>query len=122
MKGAPERIFERATTIFVNGQELEKTEKWETQFNDAYVALGCLGERVLGFADLYLPVDQFPQGKSEGDGCGGGNGGFRAIPGPRLVAVGAAIEGRVGSRCGGVVRLVRAMVGVLRNVVSGDVI
>merc|ERR1719259_1563514 len=62
MKGAPERIFERATTIFVNGQELEKTEKWETQFNDAYVALGCLGERVLGFADLYLPVDQFPQG------------------------------------------------------------
>merc|ERR1719204_763381 len=62
MKGAPERIFERATTIFVNGEELEKTEKWETQFNDAYVALGCLGERVLGFADLYLPVDQFPQG------------------------------------------------------------
>merc|ERR1719414_2618877 len=62
MKGAPERIFERASTIFVNGQELEKTEKWETQFNDAYVALGCLGERVLGFADHYLPVDQFPQG------------------------------------------------------------
>merc|ERR550534_3529964 len=62
MKGAPERIFERATTIFVNGQELEKSEKWETQFNDAYVALGCLGERVLGFADLYLPVEQFPQG------------------------------------------------------------
>jgi len=62
MKGAPERIFERATTIFVNGEELPKTEKWETQFNDAYVALGCLGERVLGFADLYLPVDQFPQG------------------------------------------------------------
>ena len=63
MKGAPERIFERASTIFVNGQELEKTEKWETQFNDAYVALGCLGERVLGFADHYLPVDQFPQGE-----------------------------------------------------------
>lgn len=62
MKGAPERIFERATTIFVNGQELEKTNRWDAQFNEAYAALGSLGERVLGFADLCLPEDQFPQG------------------------------------------------------------
>jgi len=62
MKGAPERIFDRATTIFVNGEEHPKSEKWETQFNDAYVALGCLGERVLGFADLHLPADEFPLG------------------------------------------------------------
>ena len=63
MKGAPERIFERASTIFVNGQELEKTNRWDAQFNEAYAALGSLGERVLGFADLCLPEDQFPQGR-----------------------------------------------------------
>merc|ERR1719383_906703 len=62
MKGAPERIFDRSTTIFVNGEELKKDSHWDHQFNEAYVALGCLGERVLGFADLYLPVDQYPQG------------------------------------------------------------
>ena len=65
MKGAPERIIERSSTIIVKGQELKITEQWETQFNEAYFALGSLGERVLGFADLYLPEDQFPQGRGD---------------------------------------------------------
>ena len=48
MKGAPERILDRCKTIFVNGEEQEMTEEWREAFNNAYMELGGLGERVLG--------------------------------------------------------------------------
>ena len=32
------------------------------QFSDAYLTLGGMGERVLGFCHCYLPADQYPQG------------------------------------------------------------
>lgn len=48
MKGAPERILERSSTIFVNGQEEEMTDYWKNAFNLAYLELGSMGERVLG--------------------------------------------------------------------------
>ena len=48
MKGAPERILDRCSTILVEGKELELTEEWRTKFNDAYMVLGGFGERVLG--------------------------------------------------------------------------
>ena len=35
---------------------------WRGAFNSAYLELGGLGERVLGFCDLRLPVNQFPRG------------------------------------------------------------
>jgi sodium/potassium-transporting ATPase subunit alpha len=62
MKGAPERIFSRCSTILINGEEQEITEDWEESFNNAYLELGGLGERVLGFCDLELPAEQYPPG------------------------------------------------------------
>jgi sodium/potassium-transporting ATPase subunit alpha len=60
MKGAPERIIDRSSTILINGQEQELNEEWREAFNQAYLELGGLGERVLGFCDFLLPDDQFP--------------------------------------------------------------
>ena len=33
MKGAPERILDRCTTILINGEEQEVTEEWRSAFN-----------------------------------------------------------------------------------------
>ncbi|XP_014681357.1 PREDICTED: sodium/potassium-transporting ATPase subunit alpha-like [Priapulus caudatus] len=62
MKGAPERIFDRCSTIFVDGQDLLIDAEWKNAFEDAYLELGGLGERVLGFCDYYLPLDKYPEG------------------------------------------------------------
>nr|CAD7440082.1 unnamed protein product [Timema bartmani] len=62
MKGAPERILEKCSTIYINGQEQPLDADMKESFNDAYLELGGLGERVLGFCDLMLPQDKFPKG------------------------------------------------------------
>ncbi|KAJ8316053.1 hypothetical protein KUTeg_006232 [Tegillarca granosa] len=62
MKGAPERILDRCSSILMNGKELPMDDTFRDAFNTAYLELGGLGERVLGFCDFYLPVDQFPPG------------------------------------------------------------
>lgn len=62
MKGAPERILDRCSTILIDGKELEMTEEWRDAFNHAYLELGGLGERVLGFCEYILPADKFPRG------------------------------------------------------------
>jgi len=62
MKGAPERILERCNRILINGQELVVDEKWKAAYNSAYLELGGLGERVLGFCDYNLPPENFPPG------------------------------------------------------------
>ena len=48
MKGAPERILDRCSTILIDGKEQELTDEWRNAFNDAYLVLGGFGERVLG--------------------------------------------------------------------------
>lgn len=62
MKGAPERILERCSTIFLNGKEKLMDEEMKEAFNNAYLELGGLGERVLGFCDVMLPSDKYPNG------------------------------------------------------------
>merc|ERR1712106_823437 len=62
MKGAPERILERCSTIVVNGKELPMSDQWKNSFETAYMELGGLGERVLGFCDFVLPKDEYPTG------------------------------------------------------------
>ncbi|OXU26342.1 hypothetical protein TSAR_006877 [Trichomalopsis sarcophagae] len=62
MKGAPERILDRCTTIFIGGKEKVLDEEMKEAFNNAYLELGGLGERVLGFCDFVLPSDKFPVG------------------------------------------------------------
>ncbi|KAM9604690.1 potassium-transporting ATPase alpha chain 2 [Trichechus inunguis] len=61
MKGAPERILEKCSTIMINGQEQPLDESTAKAFHTAYMELGGLGERVLGFCHLYLPADEFPE-------------------------------------------------------------
>merc|ERR1711902_372892 len=62
MKGAPERIVDRCSSIVVEGRELPLTEEWRNAFEAAYMELGGLGERVLGFCDFMLPADKYPTG------------------------------------------------------------
>jgi len=62
MKGAPERILDRCSTILVNGREETLDDAWKEKFNSAYMELGGLGERVLGFCEMELPTSKFPQG------------------------------------------------------------
>ncbi|XP_069976691.1 sodium/potassium-transporting ATPase subunit alpha isoform X4 [Penaeus vannamei] len=62
MKGAPERILERCSTIYINGEEKALDEEMKEAFNNAYLELGGLGERVLGFCDYMLPTDKYPLG------------------------------------------------------------
>jgi len=62
MKGAPERILDRCSTIIVNGKEMPMTQEWKNAFETAYMELGGLGERVLGFCDFILPKDKYPTG------------------------------------------------------------
>ena len=61
MKGAPERIIDCCSTILVGGQELEMNPSWKKTINAAYLHLGGMGERVLGFCDCQLDGDRFPK-------------------------------------------------------------
>nr|AAI62215.1 Atp1a1a.5 protein [Danio rerio]AAI62231.1 Atp1a1a.5 protein [Danio rerio] len=62
MKGAPERILDRCSTILIEGKEHPLDDEMKEDFQNAYVQLGGLGERVLGFCHFGLPDDQFPEG------------------------------------------------------------
>merc|ERR1712055_436432 len=62
MKGAPERILERCSTIVVDVREMPLNDEWKQAFETAYMELGGLGERVLGFCDFMLPADKYPVG------------------------------------------------------------
>uniref|UniRef100_A0A2K6FE35 Sodium/potassium-transporting ATPase subunit alpha n=1 Tax=Propithecus coquereli TaxID=379532 RepID=A0A2K6FE35_PROCO len=62
MKGAPERILDRCSSILLHGKEQPLDEELKDAFQNAYLELGGLGERVLGFCHLFLPDEQFPEG------------------------------------------------------------
>ncbi|KAG8430256.1 hypothetical protein GDO86_018148 [Hymenochirus boettgeri] len=62
MKGAPERILERCTTIMIAGQEWPLDNEMKENFQHAYMSLGGLGERVLGFCQLLLPSSVYGPG------------------------------------------------------------
>ena len=62
MKGAPERILDRCSTIVINGKEEPLNDHWKERFNTAYMDLGGRGERVLGFCDTLLDAEKFPKG------------------------------------------------------------
>ncbi|CAL8290978.1 unnamed protein product [Lota lota] len=59
MKGAPERILDRCSTILIQGKEQPLDEELKESFQNAYEELGGLGERVLGFCHYNLPDEQF---------------------------------------------------------------
>merc|ERR1719220_694929 len=62
MKGAPERILDRCDTIRINGEVEKMTAQRKEEFETAYETLGGLGERVLGFAHMWMDPEQFPYG------------------------------------------------------------
>merc|ERR1711971_467867 len=62
MKGAPERILDLRSTIFINGEEKPMDQHWRDRFQRAYEELGGMGERVLGFCDFRLSTNEFPRG------------------------------------------------------------
>ncbi|XP_075695100.1 potassium-transporting ATPase alpha chain 2-like [Rhinoderma darwinii] len=62
MKGAPERILDRCSTIMIGGEELPLDSEMKEDFQIAYMALGSLGERVLGFCQLMLPASDYGPG------------------------------------------------------------
>ncbi|CAB4053963.1 ATP1A [Lepeophtheirus salmonis] len=39
-----------------------KDQEWKDKYHQAYIKLGGLGERVLGFCDLNLPLEKYPIG------------------------------------------------------------
>eukprot|EP00026_Physarum_polycephalum_P002213 Phypoly_transcript_02218.p1 GENE.Phypoly_transcript_02218~~Phypoly_transcript_02218.p1 ORF type:complete len:907 (+),score=138.68 Phypoly_transcript_02218:374-2722(+) len=59
LKGAPEIVFEKCSHILINGQEVPIDSRWRSAFQIAYESLGGMGERVLGFAELYLDESRF---------------------------------------------------------------
>jgi sodium/potassium-transporting ATPase subunit alpha len=50
--------------MLLNGQEIPMNDQLRAEFNDAYLTLGGMGERVLGFCQLFLPLDKYPKGYS----------------------------------------------------------
>merc|ERR1711970_851819 len=62
MKGAPERILERCSYIVNKGSVDKMNDSWEKNFNDAYMTLGGMGERVLGFCHCWLDKEKYPMG------------------------------------------------------------
>eukprot|EP01088_Endostelium_zonatum_P006102 TRINITY_DN18209_c0_g1_i1.p1 TRINITY_DN18209_c0_g1~~TRINITY_DN18209_c0_g1_i1.p1 ORF type:complete len:1118 (-),score=288.13 TRINITY_DN18209_c0_g1_i1:70-3423(-) len=59
LKGAPERVISRCGKIMINGEEVELTEEYKNKFQAAYDMLGGQGERVLGFAHLWLDPEEY---------------------------------------------------------------
>ncbi|XP_072281762.1 potassium-transporting ATPase alpha chain 2-like [Pyxicephalus adspersus] len=62
MKGAPERILDRCSSIMIGGQEWPLDDEMKEHFQKAYLSLGSLGERVLGFCQLLLPSTTYGPG------------------------------------------------------------
>lgn len=49
MKGAPERILDRCSTYHMAGKDWDVDADFEKKYNKAYLTMGGLGERVLGW-------------------------------------------------------------------------
>ncbi|XP_067909988.1 potassium-transporting ATPase alpha chain 2-like [Heterodontus francisci] len=60
MKGAPEHILESCSTIMLQGREVPLDDGEIDVIQKAYIELGGLGERVLGFCHQYLPKEKYP--------------------------------------------------------------
>lgn len=50
------------THVLQNGIPVPRDEVWNQKFREANERFGKNGERVLGFAQLHLPLDKYPKG------------------------------------------------------------
>ncbi|KAF9939853.1 hypothetical protein BGZ75_003130 [Mortierella antarctica] len=60
MKGAPERILRLCSTILINNEAVPLTEEHSKAYGDMYTLMASKGHRVLAFAQMLLPRDQYP--------------------------------------------------------------
>ncbi|KXN64943.1 hypothetical protein CONCODRAFT_44889, partial [Conidiobolus coronatus NRRL 28638] len=61
LKGAPERVLRLCSSILIDGQVHELTEDHKVKFQETYEYMAGQGHRVLAFAQLWLPRDQYPE-------------------------------------------------------------
>jgi sodium/potassium-transporting ATPase subunit alpha len=61
MKGAPERVLSCCDRMLVNGEERRLNGPLKDAFEEAYLELGGMGERVLGFCDCLMDVEKYPK-------------------------------------------------------------
>ena len=59
MKGAPEIVFKKCTSIMVDGQEKPMSEEYKEEFRKANKVFAKNGERVLGFTMMKFPRNKY---------------------------------------------------------------
>ncbi|KAL4511029.1 hypothetical protein ABPG73_008107 [Tetrahymena malaccensis] len=60
VKGAPEKIWKFCSHVLEGENTVQKTQEWEKKFQQVNKNFGKNGERVLGFAKLHLPREEYP--------------------------------------------------------------
>ncbi|KAF9427269.1 hypothetical protein BGZ94_005220 [Podila epigama] len=60
MKGAPERILRLCSTILINNEAIPLTAEHAKAYDGMYALMASKGHRVLAFAQMLLPRDQYP--------------------------------------------------------------
>ncbi|KAJ3163998.1 hypothetical protein HK101_000543 [Irineochytrium annulatum] len=61
VKGAPERVINCCSTILINGKPEPLSDAHRAQFFDSYERMANRGERVLAFAQFWLPGRKYPE-------------------------------------------------------------
>lgn len=92
MKGAPEIVFSRCSTVLLKGKSVKIDAAIKSQFDDACIALASAGERLLAFADLELDQDQFPEGFQFDDFVDNNNVANFPLDGLRLIGLASMVD------------------------------
>lgn len=61
MKGAPERVWDQCNYIMVNGKPEVLNETYRQEIEEANKNFARMGQRVLGFANMILPRNDYPE-------------------------------------------------------------
>uniref|UniRef100_T1J2X5 Cation-transporting P-type ATPase N-terminal domain-containing protein n=1 Tax=Strigamia maritima TaxID=126957 RepID=T1J2X5_STRMM len=62
MKGSPEEIIQRCSTIVQSGKEWQLDDKTRDSLTAAFIEMASMGEKVISFCDYKLPPQKFPPG------------------------------------------------------------
>lgn len=60
LKGAPERVWDKCSHVLIDGKEVPLGDKEMDSIQNANQTFAKGGQRVLGFAEYYLPIDKYP--------------------------------------------------------------
>ncbi|KAJ2949492.1 hypothetical protein O0L34_g15415 [Tuta absoluta] len=62
MKGGPEIVLEHCTTVFASSEINEMSVQVVKQLKENFIKMANMGERVIGYGDLWLSKSKFPKG------------------------------------------------------------